>query len=118
MRCAVSSHVQSFHGYLSVQKSFISILGPPGASNMPELYEYLGSLDNGDTELESKGIPPSLYDNDQHRNTQRNVEDTKLAMAEEEIGWYLEEFEKRVEEEVLMIGNISLSEVQVSYGYD
>jgi len=86
--------------------------GPPGTSNIPELYEYLGSLDNGDTELESKGIPPSLYDNDQHRNTQQNVEDTKLAMAEEEIGWYLQEFEKYVEEEVLMIGNISLSEVQ------
>ena len=89
------------------------IAGPPGSSRIPELYEYLGSLDNGDTELESKGIPPSLYDNEKQDQMHRDIDRTKLAMAEEEIGWYLEEFEKYVEEEVLMIGNIGLAEVQV-----
>ena len=43
----------------------------------------------------------------------KGINKTKLALAEEEIGWYLEEFEKHVEEEVLMIGNIGLGEVQV-----
>ena len=44
----------------------------------------------------------------------RAIDRTKLGMAEEEIGWYLEEFEKYIEEEVLMIGNIGLAEVQVT----
>ena len=47
----------------------------------------------------------------------KTVDQTKLALAEEEIGWYLEEFEKYVEEEVLMIGNIGLAEVQVIWSY-
>lgn len=89
------------------------VLGPPGTGNIPELYEYLGSLDDGDTELESKGIPLSLFENEQQIDMHRSIEHTKLEMAEEEIGWYLEEFEKHVEEEVLMIGNIGLGEVQV-----
>ncbi len=39
----------------------------------------------------------------------------KLALAEEEIGEYLQEFERQVEEEVLMIGSIGLEEVQVFF---
>ena len=35
-------------------------------------------------------------------------------LAEEQIKVYLDEFEQRVEQEILMIGNISLDDVQVS----
>ncbi len=77
------------------------------------MYEFLGSLDHGDTELESKGVPPSLFNNEQQRHMHQSVDKIKLALAEEEIGAYLEEFERHVEEEVLMIGNIGLEEVLV-----
>jgi len=36
-----------------------------------------------------------------------------LGLAEEQIKVYLDEFEQRVEQEILMIGNISLDDVQV-----
>ena len=38
-------------------------------------------------------------------------------LAEEEIKVYLDEFEQRVEEEILMIGNIPLDDVQVYTNY-
>ena len=86
---------------------------PPEEKNFPELYEYLGSLDNGDTELESKHIPPPLFENENQHHMHRDIDRTKLSLAEEEIEDYLDEFERQVEEEVLMIGNIGLNEVQV-----
>ncbi len=94
-------------------RNALSFLDFKKGENLPELYEYLGSLDNGDTELESKGIPPSLFGNEQQRHMHQSIDQMKLALAEEEIGGYLEEFEKQVEEEVLMIGSIGLEEVQV-----
>ena len=83
--------------------------------NLPELYDFLGSLDNGDTELESKTIPASLFSGDKQRDMHQTVDAMKLAIAEDEIGEYLEEFERHVEEEVLMVGNIALKDVQVEF---
>ena len=93
----------------------IIFTGRPTGNHLPELYEYLGTLDNGDTELESKHIPPSLFENEYQNHMHKGVDEMKLALAEEEIGEYLEEFEKQVEEEVLMIGSIGLGEVQVFF---
>ena len=86
---------------------------PPKNEDAPDLYEMMGSLDGGDTELNSKASPPSLFGTAQQQEMHRYVEELKLGLAEEEISEYLDEFEKQVEEEVLMIGSISLEEVQV-----
>lgn len=42
------------------------------------------------------------------------VEELKQSVADEEIAAYLLEFEKKVEEEIIKIGDISLEDVQVN----
>lgn len=78
------------------------------------MYNAMEGLDTDGIELNMKTSPPSILDNEQQRRYQQQVHDLKQGLAEEEIKVYLDEFEQRVEEEILMIGNISLDDVQVS----
>ena len=73
----------------------------------------MGTLDSGETQLETSAPPPPLFEPEEQREKQRQVQELKVGLADEPIGAYVDEFEKRMEDEVLMIGNISLEEVQV-----
>lgn len=90
---------------------------PPTNEDLPDLYEVMGSLDTDEIQLNLKTSPPSIMDSDQQKIHQKQVLELKQGLAEEEIKVYLDEFEKQVEQEILMIGNISLEDVQVSTCY-
>lgn len=74
----------------------------------------MGSLEKNDSGLGSFAIPPSLYENAQQREMHKYVEELQQSVADEEISLYLDEFERKVEEEIILVGNISLEDVQVS----
>ena len=57
--------------------------------------------------------PPPLVPPEEKQIKQKRIEDLKLGMAEEPIEPYDEDFNKKMEPEVLMIGHITLEEVQV-----
>ena len=73
----------------------------------------MDSLDSEDIRLNLKTAPPNMFENEEQKIFQKHVQDLKQGLAEEEIRVYLDEFEERVEQEILMIGNISLEDVQV-----
>ncbi|XP_057308593.1 uncharacterized protein LOC130646936 [Hydractinia symbiolongicarpus] len=85
---------------------------PPTNEDLPDLYEVMGSLDTDEIQLNLKTSPPSIMESDQQKIHQKQVLELKQGLAEEEIKVYLDEFEKQVEQEILMIGNISLEDVQ------
>lgn len=85
---------------------------PVTNDDLPDMYETLQGLDNDDIELNMKTSPPSILNNNQQVEYHQEVQDLKQGLAEEEIKVYLDEFEQRVEQEILMIGNISLDDVQ------
>lgn len=73
----------------------------------------MGTLDGGESELETTASPPPLILPKERQAKQRRVEELKQGVANESIDLYDDDFEKRMEEEILMIGNISLEMVQV-----
>ena len=78
----------------------------------------MGTLDGGESELETTASPPPLILPEEKHAKQRRIEELKQGIANDPIDLYDEEFEKRVEDEILMIGNISLEMVQVYiFGY-
>lgn len=73
----------------------------------------MGTLEGGESELETTASPPPLVLPEEKHAKQRRIEELKQGLANEPIDLYDEDFEKRMEEEILMIGNISLEMVQV-----
>ena len=92
--------------------SFV-LLAPPKNDDLPDLDMLMGTLDGGESELETTASPPPLILPEEKHAKQRRIEELKQGLANESIDPYDEEFEKRMEEEILMIGNISLEMVQV-----
>ena len=90
---------------------------PPKNEDLPDLDMLMGTLDGGETELETSASPPPLILPEEKHAKQRRVDELKQGLANEPIDLYDEEFEKRMEEEILMIGNISLEMVQVQLFY-
>ena len=73
----------------------------------------MGTLDGGESELETAASPPPLILPEEKHAKQRRIDELKQGLANEPIELYDEEFEKKMEDEILMIGNISLEMVQV-----
>ena len=86
---------------------------PPKDDALPDLDELLGTLDGGDSQLETSATPPPLVPQEEKQVQQKQIHTLKLGMADEQIERYDEQFNKKVEDEILMIGHISLEEVQV-----
>jgi len=74
----------------------------------------MGTLDGGESELETTSPPPPVIQPEDKVSQQGKIDELKLGLAEEKINSYLDDFENRMEEEILMIGQISLEEVQVN----
>ncbi|CAH3160843.1 unnamed protein product [Porites lobata] len=85
---------------------------PPKNDDLPDLDMLMGTLDGGESELETTASPPPLILPEEKHAKQRRIEELKQGIANDPIDLYDEEFEKRVEDEILMIGNISLEMVQ------
>ena len=86
---------------------------PPTNEDLPDLYEVMDSLETDDIHLNLKTSPPPLFENEEQEHMHKRVNELKQGLAEEEIQMYLDEFEQKVEEEILMIGTVSLEDVQM-----
>ena len=100
-----------------VVNALFSLLAPPKNDDLPDLDMLMGTLDGGESELETTALPPPLILPEEKYAKQRRIEELKQGLANEPIDLYDEEFEKKMEEEILMIGNISLEMVQVCLYY-
>ncbi len=86
---------------------------PDRDDTLPDLYRLMDSLEDGKTDLEVDSEPPSLFTRPEHVPNYKKITDLKLELEEEDIGPYMEEFDEGVKDDLLMIGSISLDEVQV-----
>ena len=81
---------------------------------MPSISNFEDGLENEESGLGTHKPPPLLYENLQQKEMHKYVDELRQSVADEEIAAYLIEFEKKVEEEIIEIGDISLEDVQVS----
>lgn len=85
---------------------------PQRDETLPDLRRLLDSLEDGETDLETKEDPPALFTGPTHIPHFTKISELKLEIEKAELGEYLDEFEEGVKDEVVMLGQISLDEVQ------
>ncbi len=90
---------------------------PEKDDTLPDLYHLMDTLEDGQTDLEVESEPPSLFTRPEHVPNFKKISELKLELEEDDIGPYVEEFDEGVKDDVLMIGSISLEEVQVGTGF-
>ena len=82
--------------------------------DLPDLYRYLDALGTADSELDGPAQPPELFHPEaEHRHNYNNITLLKCEVEEEEVTPYVDEFDKGTQDDVLMVGKISLEEIQV-----
>lgn len=86
---------------------------PERDDTLPDLYRLMDTLEGGDSDLESSVQPPNLFTRPEHVPNYKKISELKLQLEEENIEEYVQEFDETVEDDMLMIGSISLEEVQV-----
>ncbi|XP_046362564.2 uncharacterized protein LOC124139499 [Haliotis rufescens] len=84
----------------------------PEDDTLPDLYNLMDTLENGDTELETKRQPPNLFIRPEHIPNYEKISELRLEMEKGEVDPYLRQFEDEVRDDVVMLGSISLEEVQ------
>ena len=84
------------------------------SGDLPSISDFEDNLENEVSGLGADKPPPLLYDNLQQQEMHKYVEELRQSVADEEIAAYLNEFERKVEEEIIEVGDISLEDVQVS----
>ncbi|XP_076438172.1 uncharacterized protein LOC143277267 isoform X2 [Babylonia areolata] len=89
-------------------------VAPERQQDMTDLNNLLRSLEEGDhdSELDTRRQPPSLFARPEHVPNYEKISELRQEMESEELAGYLAEFERGVEEDVVMLGSISLQEVQ------
>ncbi|XP_041465232.1 uncharacterized protein LOC121415911 isoform X1 [Lytechinus variegatus] len=85
---------------------------PPSNDDLPNLENLIGTLEEGDSELHTEREPPTLFNRPEHEPSYRQISHLRQELEEEKIDPYIDRFEDNVRDDVLMIGNISLEEVQ------
>ena len=98
---------------MKIDNNLLPLVAPPKNEDLPDLDMLMGTLDGGESELETAASPPPLILPEEKHAKQRRIDELKQGLANEPIELYDEEFEKKMEDEILMIGNISLEMVQV-----
>ena len=73
----------------------------------------MASLEDGGSDLESQRAPPSLFTQPEHVPRYKKISELKLRLEEEDIAPYVDDFEEGIKDDVLMIGAITLEDVQV-----
>lgn len=79
--------------------------------NLPDLYALLESLEEDKKNL----LNSSIFESDKQHAKYKYIDELKLQMADSTVEKYVEDFHQDVEDEILMIGSISLEEVQVCH---
>ena len=92
----------------------ICLTGLTQSEDLPDIDSFANDLENEESGLGAGKPPPMLYDNLQQKEMHKYVEDLRQTVADEEIAAYLVEFERKVEDEIIEIGDISLEDVQVT----
>ncbi|KAK7489378.1 hypothetical protein BaRGS_00019322 [Batillaria attramentaria] len=85
---------------------------PKKDDNLPDLHNLLQTLEEGDTDLEVRREPPSLFARPEHVSNYEKISELRLEIEKEELAAYLADFERDVQDDVVMLGSISLEEVQ------
>ncbi|XP_038052469.1 uncharacterized protein LOC119725181 [Patiria miniata] len=85
---------------------------PPERDDLPDLYKLMNTLDGGESDLEAEAPPPSFFQRPEHEPNYKKISVLRQEMEEEEIDPYISQFDDTIKDDVLMIGNISLEEVQ------
>ncbi|XP_033640408.1 uncharacterized protein LOC117300735 [Asterias rubens] len=85
---------------------------PPERDDLPDLNKLMDTLDGGESDLEADVEPPSFFQRPEHEPNYKKISNLRQEMEEEEIDPYISQFDDTIKDDVLMIGNISLEEVQ------
>ena len=81
--------------------------------DVPDLYKYLEELESAETDLDGPHHPPELFTQPEHKHNFNNIQLLKYEVEEEHVQPYVDEFEEGAKDEVLVVGDISLEEIQV-----
>ena len=79
------------------------------------LDKLMGAIESGETELESTAEPPTLFARPELQDNYKKISELKTKIVEEEFEPYVDNFERDIQDDVLMIGKVSLEEIQVEY---
>ncbi|PIK53786.1 hypothetical protein BSL78_09280 [Apostichopus japonicus] len=85
---------------------------PPKSEELPNLVNLLDTLDGGESDLETETEPPHLFLRPEQEPNYREISHLETTLKDELIDPYVDRFDDSIQDEVLMIGNISLEEVQ------
>ncbi|XP_071854026.1 uncharacterized protein [Apostichopus japonicus] len=85
---------------------------PPKSEELPNLVNLLDTLDGGESDLETETEPPHLFLRPEQEPNYREISNLETTLKDELIDPYVDRFDDSIQDEVLMIGNISLEEVQ------
>lgn len=111
-----SSLIQVMH-VTFCQRAFTTVLclsiEPPKSEELPNLVNLLDTLDGGESDLETETEPPHLFLRPEQEPNYREISHLETTLKDELIDPYVDRFDDSIQDEVLMIGNISLEEVQV-----
>ena len=102
--------VNVVHSYFMLYLTIISCLGPEREKDLPDIYALLESLDEDKVNLLNS---QNLFDSEKQKGKYEYIDELKLQMADSAVEKYVEDFHQNVEDEILMIGSISLEDVQV-----
>ena len=78
---------------------------------MPDIHGLFHSLED---EKESLFMSRSIFDSEQQKANYEYIDELKSQMVDSSVEKYVESFHRSIEDEILMIGSISLEHVQVS----
>ncbi|KAH3752765.1 hypothetical protein DPMN_187391, partial [Dreissena polymorpha] len=85
---------------------------PKFDSTLPDLYRLLDTLEKDEGDLSDLRQPPSLFSRPEHVDKYQKITKLRLEMEEQEMAPYLHQFEEGVRDDLLMVGNVSLEDVQ------
>ncbi|CAB3994118.1 partial [Paramuricea clavata] len=85
------------------------ITGPEREKNLPDIYALLESLEEDKVNLLNS---QNIFDSEKQKAKYEYIDELKLQMADAPVEKYVDDFHQNVEDEILMIGSISLEDVQ------
>ncbi|ESO86001.1 hypothetical protein LOTGIDRAFT_235599 [Lottia gigantea] len=88
------------------------IYEPPPQTDLPDLYNLLASLEEGNGDLVTKDPPPSLFAIPEHIPSYSKISELRYEIEKGELQPYISRFDTDVKDDVVLLGKISLEEVQ------
>ncbi|XP_028404973.1 uncharacterized protein LOC114527499 isoform X2 [Dendronephthya gigantea] len=85
------------------------ITGPEREKDLPDIYALLESFEEDKVNLLNSR---NLFDSEKQKAKYQYIDELKLQMADSTVEKYVEDFHQDVEDEILMIGSITLEDVQ------